>query len=871
MTFSKNILTVFTSACCILSLIMISSCGPGKKIAGKHVDLDTIRVTASSNPIDMYRASATREWDIIHTRVALSFNWKEKTANGREWLTLHPYFYNVDSLVLDAKSMNIDTVSFAVNVPGTRLSYKYNDDKLTIRFSKQFIAADTIQLYIAYKAMPYAEPVGGSSAITEDRGLYFINTDKAIPNKPVQIWTQGETESNSHWLPTIDKPNTRFTVQVELTVPDSMQTLSNGFLQIQQRMAGNMRTDIWLMDQPIQAYAVMFAIGRFSIVKDSWQGRDVNYYVEREYEPYARLMFKNTPAMMDFFSNVTGVLYPWNKYDQVVVRDYVSGAMENTSASLFGEFMNQNARQNADHDYEDIVSHELFHMWFGDYVTCESWSNLTLNESFANYGEYLWRNFKYGKNSADRLGYTDLLKYLAQARQKDPPLVRFHYADREDMFDRISYEKGGAVLHYLHGLMGDDAFFKAMKLYLTKNALHSAEATQWRLAVEEATGKDWNWFFNEWYYSGGHPILDIRYTYNDDAKKLVVTVEQKQDSASYVLPLKTVVISGAERKLEDWDITQKKQVFTYDYKNNIRPTIVPDAMHWLPGKILEDKPAQQWLTQYIIGSDYITRRIALDAAYRDISDSAAQVVFDRALAEEYMPAIRTHALALLMNVTDDQLQRRWHAQIEFIADKDPDHEARATALILLGHWKYASAKNSMLSAVWDSSYKVAGAALDALYKVAEDTAYHLAKTMLDTDPKSELESAIWNIISQRADSADFDIYKAKVAYVYGGQKISLASSLSSYLENVKSDAVFENGLKTMTGMVKTENIKNYRYYLGYYMFELAKSYKEKKETPLTRQRLAIVKQYIEQVINAESDPDNKKKYDDLMKEVFSDK
>ena len=159
--------------------------------------------------------------------------------------------------------------------------------------------------------MPYAQLAGGSAAITEDRGLYFINTDLAIPNKPAQIWTQGETESNSHWLPTIDKPNTRFKLQLELDVPDTMQTLSNGYLSssiIDSKHAG-MRKDIWVMDKPIQAYAAMFAIGRFSIVKDNWHGKDVNYYVEKEYEPYARLMFKNTPEMMDFFSNVTGVPY----------------------------------------------------------------------------------------------------------------------------------------------------------------------------------------------------------------------------------------------------------------------------------------------------------------------------------------------------------------------------------------------------------------------------------------------------------------------------------------------------------------------------------------------------------------------------------
>src|SRR5690606_25883012 len=150
-----------------------------------------------------------------------------------------------------------------------------------------------------------------------------------------------------------------------------------------------------------QIYALMFAVGKFEIIDDEpWNQIPVNYYVEPEYAPFAQKMFQNTPEMMGFFSEITGVPYPWNKYSQIVVRDYVSGAMENTTASLFGEFMNQNFREIADKNYEDVVAHELFHQWFGDYVTAESWSHINLNESFANYGEYRWRKYKYGDASA---------------------------------------------------------------------------------------------------------------------------------------------------------------------------------------------------------------------------------------------------------------------------------------------------------------------------------------------------------------------------------------------------------------------------------------------------------------------------------------
>lgn len=536
----------------------------------KEVDLDTLTVSVPGGARP-YRGAEPRWWNIVHTRIALSFNLPEKTAAVQEWIKLHPYCYDTDSLVLDAKNMRVDSVLLTGQKNNNTLRYTYDNNHLKIYFGCFYHATDTVNLYFRYTAMPYNYLSNGSAAITEDRGLYFINTDFHQPGKPAQIWTQGETESNSNWMITIDKPNTRFTTQVELTVPDSFTTLSNGVLKKQLKKSGNTRTDIWNMDIPVSAYTVMFAIGKYNITKDRWRNKEVRYYVEPAFAPYARKMFNNTVEMMEYFSERTGVPYPWPAYSQVVVRDYITGAMENTSASVFGEFINQNAREIADRNYEDIVAHELFHQWFGDYVTAESWSNLTVNESFANYGEQLWRTYKHGKASGDELAYNDLQSYIRMARVNDPQLVRFYYDSREEMFDHVSYNKGGAILRYLHSLTGDKAFDKAMNLYLVRNAQHTAEAHNWRMAVEEATGLDWNWFFNEWYYRAGHPVIRIVYNYNDSLQVLGVSVHQvdNDNHSLYHMPLKTAVIYGAEKTFEDWHITKRKDTFTYAYKNGV--------------------------------------------------------------------------------------------------------------------------------------------------------------------------------------------------------------------------------------------------------------------------------------------------------------
>ncbi|MBS1771924.1 MAG: M1 family metallopeptidase [Bacteroidetes bacterium] len=854
----------------LIGLCVLCACGSSKRASKKAVDLETITVSAKNNPMNIYRAAATKEWEIVHTTVLLKFNFKEKTADGEVGLTLHPYFYATDSIVLDAKSMKIESVKLSHSEDGKPLAFQYTDDKLKLKFKKTYSRKDTIGLIIKYKAMPYEGKKGGSNAINDDRGLYFINTDNAIANKPVQIWTQGETESNSHWVPTIDKPNQRTTLALLLQVPDSMTTLSNGYLDKERSTLSiddgvRMRSDFWIMDKPIQVYAMMFAIGKFSIVNDdNVLGKPVNYYVEPEYAPYAKAMFKHTPEMVEHFSKITGVPYPWNKYSQIVVRDYVSGAMENTTATLCGEFMNQNLRENKDNDYEDVVSHELFHQWFGDYVTAESWSNLTLNESFATYGEQLWRKYKYGKPYADELAWNDLNIYLS-AGAAASPLVRYYYSDKEDMFDRISYQKGGAILHYLHGLLGDEAFYKSMQTYLTKNALHPAEASDWRKAIEEVTGEDWNWFFNQWYYKGGHPQLDIKYTYDEVAKKLNINATQKQEGAAYRLPVKIGVAYGANKTIKDWTINEKKDVLSIPYENGTKPTIIFDTEHWIVGEVNEDKTATEWLNTFKSSdSDAVTKFRALNSIKKKYDDASNTEMINLALQDK-TKSVRNKALQMLMPITTQSLQDKWKRDVAYMAANDVNNNVRATAFKVLGNWVVKSSKPDMLAALSDSSYAVAGSALAALAELQPDTVYGIAIKMLDTDPKGELESSIWDVIADEGKESDVKLFEERVPHYYGTKKIYLASSMSEYLKNAKSEKAFDRTLELYTQMTKSEVIQGYRVSIAAYLIYAASDYKKKKKearnnpdmnnAELRYNKLSLA---IEDVIKSETDEDNKK-------------
>jgi aminopeptidase N len=858
----------------LLLPVMVCRAQSNTSDSAKHITLDTLTVSAPAGA-PPYQATTPKVWELYNTRLALTFDWEGKTADVKEWIKLRPYFYAADTLVLDAKGVRIDSVLLVGKKNSSPLQYTYEQEQLTIRFGRSFTANDSVEIYLKYTAMPYKEQSGGSRAISDDRGLYFINTDHKTPNKPSEIWTQGETESNSHWMITVDKPNTRFTTQIELTVPDSCVTLSNGAMIRQVKGAKGMHTDTWRMDMPIQAYAVMFAVGNFSIIKNKWKNKDINYYVEPEFAPYAKQMFNNTAEMVGYFSQRTGVQYPWNKYSQVVVRDYVSGAMENTSASLFGEFMNENAREMADHNSEDVVSHELFHQWFGDYVTCESWSNLTVNESFANYGEQLWRGHKYGKASVDELAYNDLQGYIGTAQSHDPELVRFTYDNREQMFDGITYNKGGAILRYLNSLLGDAAFDRAMNLYLSKNALHSAEAQNWRLAVEEATGQDWSWFFNQWYYHGGHPVLKVIYAYDDTLQKLVVTVSQTQSDSIYNfrLPLKAAIIYGSERSVADWNITGRKQTFTYAYKNGVKPLVVPDYTHVLPGEIRDIKKPAQWIAQLTQTDDYVSKRLAVSAAGKQISDSTSQALLDIAF-DDSLASIRRSAVAQLTRASTDKYRKRWTPKLMAMATGDKDVHVRAEAIDILSDWKATAAKPLMLHAIWDSSYLVAGNALEGINKQDKDTAYVLAKELLKTNPKTSLDAAIWTILGNKGADEDIALYKNKANHVAGGRKITFAFSLGNYLKKVKSDASFTRGVATFKAIVLRESMKSYRTAIGGALFQVAGDLKDKltsgkkEEVDNARMRIQIVKAACEEVVAAEQDDEVKKDFMKMMKDDF---
>lgn len=689
--------------------------------------------TETSGKEKVYKATHTKSTELKHTKLKVNFDYQNEQMNGEEWLTASPYFYPSDSLVLDAKGMLIHEVAIDRGGNRTPLNYHYGSNILKINLDKTYNRNQDYTVYIKYTSRPNVVEQQGSPA----KGLYFINSNGKDPDKPTQIWTDGESEFSSVWFPTIDKPNQKTTQEIYMTVPDKYITLSNGVLKESQKETGNKRTDHWVMNQRHSVYLFFMGVGEYSVVKDKWRDIPIDYYVEKEYEPYARQIYGNTPEMMEFFSKKLNYDYPWAKYSQISARDYPSVAMENTTATLHNMGVMQKPGQLIDENkWEEYIAHELFHHWFGDLVTAESWSNLTINESFANYSQYLWNEYKFGKDQADYHLMSNVNKYFNSPSDFKKDLVRFGYDTPEDVFDVVSYEKGGGILHMLRNYLGDDAFFAGTSDFLKTYEYKNAEAQQLRLSFEKVSGKDLNWFFNQWYYGSGNPKLEYSYTFEPVKKQVEVVINQTQE-LPFEFPLAIDVYdNGKPTRYNVWVKAQSKNTFSFNASG--KPDLINiNADGILLSEITDKKTAEQNLLQFTYSKEFLSRYKAVVGIKGDLNSPASVKLLSAALKDPFF-RIRIKALEIL-DLTNSNQNKNLVADVEKLATQDPRTLVQAAAISAL-----AKTKNKKYLPLFEKGVNAVSNAVKANSLIAINTTDPL-KTKTVTD-RLDLSGASKDII-----------------------------------------------------------------------------------------------------------------------------
>ncbi|MEN0004177.1 MAG: M1 family aminopeptidase [Bacteroidota bacterium] len=808
--------------------------------------------------LPIYRASHARINNLVHTTLDLRFDWSSQKVIGKATLVLEPFFYPTDSLMLDAKGFTLKSVQLEKKETTTPLEYTYTGQQIDIQLDATYTKGQKYTIVIDYEVIPSSS--GGSEAIRSNQGLFFINPTGEDPDKPQQIWTQGETNWNSRWFPTIDHPNERMSQDIFLTVEDRFLTLSNGNMIGSVKNTDGTRTDQWKMEQSHAPYLSMIAVGEFAVVKDQWRDLPLYYYVDPAFESSAKGIFSNTPEMLEFFSSKLDYPFPWEKYAQIVVKDFVSGAMENTSAVVFGDFVQKTNRELIDNHNEDIVSHELSHHWFGDLVTCESWANLTMNEAFATYSEYLWFEHAYGVDEADYHLLADWNNYFNEASLNTHPLIHFEYENNEDMFDRHSYQKGGAVLHMLRNYVGDEAFWASLNHYLKINEYQSVEAHDLRLAFEAITGKDLNWFFNQWFFDEGHPILDITYGYDEEGKQATVTVKQTQDPKEVVpvfeFPVAIdIYFSESDKRREKVWVSQREQVFTFDAPS--QPKLVNfDGDRMLLTEREENKSEEEYAFQFEHAPKFMDRYEALLTVAQSES-TLTEGLLRKAIKDPFW-VIRAIAVDYLdMETADANLVQ----ELNKIASADQHSQVRALALEKLYGSQApnisATAKTIMQQ---DSAFIVIGMALQILAEEAPEEALPYAE-QYQNEKGNSMKTVVGGVFAANPDKKYFPYFKENIGSIDGPEAIAFATHFQQLAVGLSMDEVTEaasilesNGLDLDDSLWRRAASAKALVDLRNGLLEKAAEVKELMKQEAYQTQAAAVEAQAKKVIENETDP-----------------
>ncbi|NEQ72134.1 MAG: M1 family metallopeptidase [Okeania sp. SIO2C9] len=477
-----------------------------------------------------------RPGKVEHIFLDLELDIPNHSFHGNCIISLNPVRSGIDKLTLDAVELEIQSIK----VNDTEQTFDYDGEELQIYLQPTTEAGKQIKVAIAY------------AVNNPQRGIYFITPDKHYPNKPTQVWTQGEDEDSRYWFPCFDYPGQLSTSEIRVKVPHKFIAISNGEL-ISTEENEDSKIYHWMQKQVHPTYLMTLAVGKFVEIQDEWNGIPVTYYVEKKRQDDARRTMGKTPQMIDFFSQEFGYKYPYPKYAQVCVNEFIFGGMENTSTTLLTDRCLLDERAALDNrNSESLVAHELAHQWFGDLIVIKHWSHAWIKEGMATYSEVLWTEHEYGQDDAAYYLLKEARSYIAEDKSRyRRPIVTNIYREAIELYDRHLYEKGACVYHMIKTELGDELFTKAIHTFVKNNAHKTVETIDLLRAIEQATGRNLLFLFDQYVFRGGHPDYQVSYAWDGDSKLAKVTVKQtlvkndkNGDSSKELFDLKIPIAFG---------------------------------------------------------------------------------------------------------------------------------------------------------------------------------------------------------------------------------------------------------------------------------------------------------------------------------------
>lgn len=693
-----------------------------------------------------------RPFAIEHIAIDLALDFDTRSIRGSATIRIR----RVDP---EAMAIELDAVGFAITsvaIGGKSAKYSYDGTRLVVEIGP---TADRASVSVVYSATPR-------------KGLYFLDADEHVPHRPKQAWTQFQEEDARHVFPCHDKPHAKMTTEARIRVPVGFYVLSNGALAGRETVD---ETEVfhWKMDEPHPSYLVTIVAGEFSELQDvarvngdppkldetvRWEGRDVplTYLVPKGREEDAKRTFARTPEMITWFSELLGVPYPWNKYAQVVVSDFIFGGMENTTATTMYEHILLDERAAIDVTSDDLIAHELAHQWFGDLVTCRDWSEGWLNEGFATFMEHVWREHHLGRDEYEYGIRNDLASYLGEASGRyRRPIVCQDYDAPLDLFDRHLYEKGGLVLHVLRTELGDALFWKGVSAYLHRHARGVVETRDLMRALEEVSGRSLGRRFEELVHRPGHPDVEIELSWDDGVLRCAAKQTQATSDgvpSAFEVPIVLAIVdpdSRGERR-EKLRLTSRADTFSIPCASRPRFVVVDPEMKilgevtvkapadMLRAQLAEAKTARgRWLAAQALAKvddpptiDALAARVHDDAEFWGVRVESAEALGKLRAREAFDVLVKARDVAhpkVRRGVVDALGRFRTTAAVEALKPKalrDESYLVEAEAARALGKTRQTAAFEVLLDVMARPSWAdvIASGAIDGLAALRDDRA-----------------------------------------------------------------------------------------------------------------------------------------------------
>lgn len=577
-------------------------------------------------------------WQLVHQKINAKIEPSEHKVEAQTDLILVNTLIGQKNLVLDAINLNINSI---VDLKSAKkLAFKVDSASISIDLTKAFSKGDTLIVRVDY-SVEYPE-----------KGITFVNVDGYYSDQPTQIWTQNEASEIRYWLPTLDHPSQRSTVEFWLNVPDSLETIATGISLEQKEEANHRRTDYWALNHKQAPYLWGFVIGKFAKSTKIINSKPVFFYTDLAYEKYHSIIYKDVDKMLGFMENFTGKPYPFDVLRFVPIHEFESAGMENSGMITLFDGVQFDSVAHYDINNNSLLLHEIAHHWFGNTVTVNEWADISLQEGLVSWFELEYAKLIGGKKLRNEEKWWQLKSYLEETQRYRRPIITNRYDVEDDLFDAHTYQKGALVFDALYNEIGEVRFKEVVKEWLKVNPSQVNLYSFQKIAEREA-GKSLNKFFEQWFLKSGHPKIAVSINSSDSTSLVhLKQVQSFKNETLFDLALPITYVSKSGQKEQTIRFNSQDTTFILPFKVE---DVWVDPEFTLPLELIQELNTLQ-INARLVQSPFMMKMQALHFVAEAPVDTSTIPILKKIVYADENPLVKSLAMQVLQMNYSTQLR-----------------------------------------------------------------------------------------------------------------------------------------------------------------------------------------------------------------------